>query len=462
MAVEPARGRVTRESFNAKAEELRKFIFEVKDVAREAARVAREEAPTPIPPWIKVDQVRAALPSDAVLIDVVTHADYDFDAPPGSLTFNGGRNIAFVIPPAGNGDVRLVDLGDEEIVWEVINAYLLQIGSPEDDDTASHREANAVARRVSRDVARVILDPLYPHVRDAKRWVVSPASLSWLVPWAALVLEDGSLAVEHHAISYILTGRHLVPETTAWAASGTELAAPLILADPDYDLGLPPNRKGRGPFLPLPGTVEEAEAIAPHLEAWTKTKPRILLGAETTERALRTTGPPSVLVAGTHGYYGQLPGVLLGVHSPMLRCGLALAGANPRTLAHDLPGDDGVATGLEILAADFRGTDLVVLSACQTSFGEFQTMQGLVGLSLAFHLAGATNVLGTLWPVPDDETTAITTEFFAGLARGASKDLALQKAQLDLIEKLRAKYGDAHPSLWASFQLSGNVFLPKP
>ena len=452
--VEPVRGPLTQTLIDRRVDAMLGLFEELKGLAREAARVTRPLA-AERNDWVSIDRVRETLPPDAVLIDVIGHLEYNFDATPGLRTWKAARNLAFVIPPAGRGEVRLVDLGDEMVIWKAVDTYVRRIGRA--GGMAGDHRAAAEAERAARGVAELLIDPLMPHVRDARRWVISPYALSWLVPWSTLVLEDGSMVVERYATSYLMAGRHVLDRPRVGPASGVTPGPPLIIADPSYDLGLPASERGRGPFPPLPETVEEARAIAPYLEIYAKARPRLLLGEAARERSIREGGPPIVLVASTHGYYGQLPDAPVGAESPMLRCGLAFAGANARRAATARPGDDGVSTGLEILATDLRGTDLAVLSACESSRGEFQTSQGLIGLNLAFHLAGVRTVLGALWPVPVDETTALTTEFFAELSRGTPKDEALRRSQVKLIGQLRSESGVAHPDLWAGFLLTGDA-----
>jgi CHAT domain-containing protein len=168
--------------------------------------------------------------------------------------------------------------------------------------------------------------------------------------------------------------------------------------------------------------------------------------------------------------------------NPLILSGVVLAGANlpPHTNDLGLPtGDDGILTAEEVVSLNLRGTELVVLSACETGLGRTGGGEGVFGLQRAFHLAGARNVLASLWKVDDQATAAQMKLFYQKLWVEQKTPLqALREAQLhvyrnpdQIAELARARglgaikriakkgkpsrNGKAPVRHWAAFVLSG-------
>jgi CHAT domain-containing protein len=136
-----------------------------------------------------------------------------------------------------------------------------------------------------------------------------------------------------------------------------------------------------------------------------------------------------------------------GPENPLLRSGLALAGANKLASGTE----DGVLTALEASGLDLWGTKLVVLSACETGVGKVAQGEGVYGLRRALVIAGAESLLMSLWQVDDDATRDLITGYYRRLERGKGRSEALRLSQLRMLRS--DKY--QHPFYWASFIPSG-------
>lgn len=149
-------------------------------------------------------------------------------------------------------------------------------------------------------------------------------------------------------------------------------------------------------------------------------------------------------------WMGRLSGQ--GLENPLLRSGLALAGANTWLKHGYLPqeAEDGILTAEDVSGLDLLDTEMVVLSACETGLGEVETGEGVFGLRRAFVLAGAKTLVMSLWKVPDKQTQELMEDFYRHILSGQSRSEALRSAQL----AMKAKH--SNPYYWGAFICQGN------
>jgi CHAT domain-containing protein len=100
---------------------------------------------------------------------------------------------------------------------------------------------------------------------------------------------------------------------------------------------------------------------------------------------------------------------------------------------------------------DLSGTQLVVLSPCDTGLGDIQRREGVFGLRRAFAVAGARTLVMSLWKVPDAQTRELTRAFYEELKLGRDVAEALHIAQN------RVRQIHPHPYFWAAFICQGST-----
>jgi CHAT domain-containing protein len=213
--------------------------------------------------------------------------------------------------------------------------------------------------------------------------------------------------------------------------------------------------KGNFELTPLPGSEREVRDIAQKLDG-KKWATAVFTGTEATEDNLKKVKSPKVLHLATHGYIlntekqTDFKGFKRAQtdKNPAIRSMLCFTGAEDAIEGKYIPGQsDGILNAYEASVLQLEGTELVVLSACNTGLGKIQHGEGVYGLQRAFRIAGAKSLIMSFWEVEDAATALLMTTFYENWTSGMSKPDAFRKAQL----ALKAKY--PQPFYWGSFVL---------
>jgi CHAT domain-containing protein len=352
--------------------------------------------------------------------------------------------------------VRRVELGPAAPIEQALKRWRQDILKGHDSEAAEKLRA-------------LLWDGLAVHLgADTDTVYLRPEGLLSALPWAALPgRRKGSVLLEDHAIALVPHGPFLLERLRDRSAPGGP-ATLVALGSAAYDQapaavkrsGAParlraPDTEGRKlRWEPLPGTAAELDAVLT-LAGKVSPRPRLLAlrGREAGTSQLLAALPEARWAhLATHGFLavprGEVRKELLddrlfefgfqrerrgvGARNPLVQSGLVLAGANlPRKGPED---DPGILTAEAIAGLNLDRLQLVVLSACETGVGEVAGPgEGVFGLQRAFHLAGARDVVASLWKVDDEPTAALMRLFYHHLwQKGEAPLQALRKAQLTL------------------------------
>jgi CHAT domain-containing protein/Tfp pilus assembly protein PilF len=406
----------------------------------------------------EAEQVIGAIPEGAVLLEMVRYRHY---------SGNGRRQENYgVLIFARNAEPKWVRLGSAEAIEKSVKLFQHAVRNPGSSDALIDS---------LREIYERVWAPLSSSLPGRKKeMIISPDGELNFVSFATLLTASNRFLGEDYLFSYVSSGRDLT--VTNKTASGTSEL--LVWANPDFGAAPPaapetstatsregPFTRQRGlrglSFHPLPGSQKEGERLRDCAQRLGFDKVILHAGANATEADLFRVDSPKALHLATHGFvlpetapaadedsFRASEGGVLPRMNPMLRSGLALAGAQVTLQAwsegNEVPSDnDGIVTAEEIGGLNLHGTWLVVLSACDTGGGEARAGEGVLGLRRGFVQAGAQNLLLTLWPVDDSETVGLIPDFYAELRKTSSPPRALARVQRAWFEKLRAEKGVA-------------------
>ena len=398
-----------------------------------------------------------ALAPDTALVELIA---FRATQPKGGWHCATSEYAAYIkrkgMPPLG------VRLGPTKEIDFVVSKLRRQMADPGADPTGTARELH-----------RRVFEPLVTAIGDARRVFVVPDGQLSLVPFGALIDSEGNYLVGQYQLSYLSSSRELLRRRSqAQARQGA-----VVIGAPDYgpSSSSPGGERGGAlVFDPLPAAAREVDEVSTIIPGATT-----LTGSAATEAAVKQLAGPAMLHVATHGFFLAKPLMvatdscqeqtvhvaanttgksLRGVDTvrlnlprnatnPLLSSGLALSGAN----APQPGADDGVLTALEAASIDLAGTQLVVMSACETGVGEVRSHQGVHGLRRALALAGAETQVMSLWKVDDQATRELMVGYYQNLAAGKGRVEAMREVQLAMVSSDEHN----HPYYWAAFIVSG-------
>ena len=101
--------------------------------------------------------------------------------------------------------------------------------------------------------------------------------------------------------------------------------------------------------------------------------------------------------------------------------------------------------------------NLVVLSACETGLGKLFKAEGAMSVSRGFQMAGAKNLLFSLWRVNDYTTSVFMEKFYKNIKNGFTYSQANRKAKLDFLKDDAVSNSKKSPYYWCAMVYYGDL-----
>ncbi|CAE7657158.1 NPHP3 [Symbiodinium sp. CCMP2456] len=395
---------------------------------------------------LTLETTQAALPLGCVLLEFVKYVHTEMSQNEGGR--RSERYAVFVLQHEGPSSVELHDIGAAGEIEADINAF-----------RRSFRKSCGL--RLAKQLLGHVSLKQWQHVFIGMDGEVSRLPIKCLPD----PMEPTQRLLDlKFTYSFITSGRDL---SLMQRAAQFDPMESVIICNPDF------NFREQAPavtqasrdwrhghdFGPLDATAAEGLCVQDVLASSGAIK---FEGQQATVSALKAVRSPRVLHIATHGFFlptqkepsDRLEHRLVNLENPLLRSGLALAGARAwQEAERDSTEEEtsGIFTAQDARGLDLRGTRLVVLSACETGLGDTPSGQGVQGLASACLAAGARCVIMSLWKVPDTDTQVLMKAFYGGLRCGKSIACALQDAQRELRQP-------ANYSRWGAFVILGWPF----
>ncbi|HEX6623813.1 MAG TPA: tetratricopeptide repeat protein, partial [Pyrinomonadaceae bacterium] len=258
---------------------------------------------------VTIEQVRAAIPPGAALVEVFYYRPFDPKAKTPTGRFGPGRYVAYVMRK--EGEPLWVDLGEAAAVDADAARLLAALKCPP-RAFGNNRKCppTAEVKRLGRTLDERVMRPVRRLLGETRQVFVSPDGALNLVPFVALVDENDKYLVESYSLTYLTSGRDLL----RLQLDSESKQPPLVFADPLFGQegaqGGTPSPRAEAPpprrssdlltvsFQRLAGAAGEAKAIGTILPG-----ARVLTEDKATEQVLKQASSPRVLHVATHGFF---------------------------------------------------------------------------------------------------------------------------------------------------------------
>ena len=451
--------------------QITKLEKEKEDLEIELSKLSKEFSLEKLMGEVATDKIANLIPKGSTYIDFAKINVYDFQ----NQKFGDDKYFAFLLIPAEKPIIKLIEIGSVKDIDAAINSYQQEIKF---SLAVGQIPNEKMLKQIGTKLYESIIKPIEPYIKDKKEIIVSPDGNISLIPFEVFVTPEGKYLIEDYNINYVTTGKDILRFNDNAESKKTTV----VMADPDYDMGIGEKEKIieklttqlamlRGDvsrdirnlhFYRLSDTKEEAQNIEKIFKKDLNLPVKTFLDKEAIEEILLNLESPKILHIATHGFFLKNEKIefkndtplldekfnrdIVIVENPALRSGIVLAGANTSIKSGK---DDGIVTSEKLVGLNLRGTDLVVLSACNTGVGDIEAGEGIFGLERAFILSGAKTLVVSLWSVPSKETTEMMSDFYKLLSEGKTKGNALKEAKLEMLKK------KSNPFYWGAFVMIG-------
>lgn len=459
--------------------------------------------------YMTTHSIMSSLPRNSALLE------YGWFKHRQSILESEGRYYAFLVR---NDNIYLGYIDSEKNIHSKLSDLLKKMENIEQEFPVR----TDISTELS-SLYKSLVAPFAKELGGVKHLYIAPDNELYKLPFELLLNEDKTLT--DITVSYLSTGRDLIwfDKVGTSVPVYSDVAA---LADPLFSLPADKKREKTNNadvlrqsrdlhselhYDRLPFSKVEVNALERVIG---KVDTRYELNAK--KSTLAEIGAQAIIHISTHGFSLQTCETQNSrlfmpfdshfahherVEDPLIRSGLVFSGANDWIESDKKKPlqeyDDGFLNAKEILAHDLFGTDLLVLSACQTGLGETKNGEGIQGLRRAFELVGVRSLICTLWNINDLASAILMERFYIGIIKeGRSKLQALNNAKcfvatirckdiIEYVKKLSSDVSDqyisglideleklmseghispdeklySHPYYWAGYILQGESHL---